>query len=617
MSTGEPYEVKQSLVIRTGLALAGVILSSLVGIIASALTAESVDGDAATINLAGSLRMQAYRIARTILINEPGSVLLVDDINEFHQRLSSPRLHSIANRNTSYELKQAYSGVIERWQEELRPMLLNERVKRQADHPYLYQVDDFVAELDLLVSLIEQGSNAKIRLLRIIQFVCLILTILIVGITLFNLQVNVVNPLKELVVNARRIREGKFASRVNYSGDDELGLLSDGFNQMAERLSRLYGELEKRVEKKTKELSRSNESLMLLYDTSRKLNEEKQQLDQVFMGILRELQKATTIDEIALCLNDSGATAHHCISASQTERPSFCSPPDCHRQFELIKAGGGRQEGGGEKAALLTIYPVVKQNHHFGELVVKRNSEIEIEDWQNQLITTVADIIATSLSFQQQDEQQAHLMLVEERATIARELHDSLAQALSYQKMQVGRLKKAMDNNANRATLDQITEDIREGLNSAYRQLRELLTTFRLKLDAPGLEPALVATLNEFGERSSIRFNYSNELQQVRLTPNEEIHCLQIIREALSNVVRHSQAENAWITLKQRESGQIEVLVDDDGIGLPENPEKINHYGLAIMQERTRSLQGELSLGRRDKNGSRVALVFTPQVLLR
>ena len=70
---------------------------------------------------------------------------------------------------------------------------------------------------------------------------------------------------------------------------------------------------------------------------------------------------------------------------------------------------------------------------------------------------------------------------MEERAVIARELHDSLAQALSAQKLQLARLKRLMQKESGQAQLDDSVQQIDRGLNSAYRQLRELLTTFRIR----------------------------------------------------------------------------------------------------------------------------------------
>jgi two-component system nitrate/nitrite sensor histidine kinase NarX len=83
------------------------------------------------------------------------------------------------------------------------------------------------------------------------------------------------------------------------------------------------------------------------------------------------------------------------------------------------------------------------------------------------------------------------LALLEERAVIARELHDSLAQSLSYLKIQVGRLQLLPGGAEAAAQARDIVTELREGLNGAYRQLRELIATFRLKMEHPRLEDSL------------------------------------------------------------------------------------------------------------------------------
>ncbi|WP_438887220.1 histidine kinase, partial [Bacillus cereus group sp. Bce037] len=84
---------------------------------------------------------------------------------------------------------------------------------------------------------------------------------------------------------------------------------------------------------------------------------------------------------------------------------------------------------------------------------------------------------------QRRIEEQQHVTLINERTIIARELHDSLAQSLSYLKMQVARLERMQQKEATKEAQSAVFDELRNGLNSAYRQLRELLTTFRLKLE--------------------------------------------------------------------------------------------------------------------------------------
>src|SRR3546814_10496041 len=89
---------------------------------------------------------------------------------------------------------------------------------------------------------------------------------------------------------------------------------------------------------------------------------------------------------------------------------------------------------------------------------------------------------------------------------IARELHDSLAQALSYMKLQVSRMQTLMRRGEPVQTLETVTAELREGLNNAYRQLRELLTTFRLQIHDDGL----IQELKDTADRKSTRLNSSH-----------------------------------------------------------------------------------------------------------
>ncbi|PBV04270.1 hypothetical protein CJU35_29945 [Pseudomonas aeruginosa] len=207
------------------------------------------------------------------------------------------------------------------------------------------------------------------------------------------------------------------------------------------------------------------------------------------------------------------------------------------------------------------------------------------------------------------------LALFAERGTIARELHDSLAQSLSYLKIQVSRLGTLLKREAPAEKIEDTLDELREGLNGAYRQLRELLTTFRLSLDEPSLEAALGNAVAEFGERGEVTIELDNRLQHVPLSPNEEIHVLQIVREALSNVVRHSQAQRAWVRLSSQADGQVSIAVEDDGVGFDPQQNRSGHYGLTIMQERGQTLGSQLRFEARAPHGTRVLFSFVPTAL--
>ncbi len=123
-----------------------------------------------------------------------------------------------------------------------------------------------------------------------------------------------------------------------------------------------------------------------------------------------------------------------------------------------------------------------------------------------------------ALNLQQRVRESRRLVLHEERSIIARELHDSLAQSLSCLKIQVTRFSAALNDPNDRQAPNLVLGELREGINSAYRYLRELLTTFRLKMDDRGLHRALEATVQEFRVRSAADIGLDNGLLATLLT---------------------------------------------------------------------------------------------------
>jgi two-component system nitrate/nitrite sensor histidine kinase NarX len=155
-----------------------------------------------------------------------------------------------------------------------------------------------------------------------------------------------------------------------------------------------------------------------------------------------------------------------------------------------------------------------------------------------------------------------------------------------------------------------VLADLREGVSDAYRQLRELLTTFRLKADSAGLVATLRQDAADFSERSGVAVTVEEELSGVELSANEQVHLQQIVREALANIEKHAQARRASVRLARGEGRAIELVVEDDGVGLRADDSPRHHFGLSIMRDRARLLGGDLEIGPRVGGGTRVGLRF-------
>jgi two-component system nitrate/nitrite sensor histidine kinase NarX len=314
-----------------------------------------------------------------------------------------------------------------------------------------------------------------------------------------------------------------------------------------------------------------------------------------------------TIDDIELCLiTENGNRPYLQILPSNQQDP--CEKSSCHDCVTANEQGECGEDG------YVYRYAVQRDNHYYGVLVVRTGMSAVLLDWQQQLLRTVADHIAIAMGLKSEHEQTRRIALMQERTVIARELHDSLAQALSYLKIQVSRLNKAIPKHDDAMMLD-ITDELKQGLDNAYRQLRELLTTFRLKVEGGGLAQAIDQAIQALTSQSGLEFRVDYQLINVPLSPHEEIHLLQIIREASQNAVHHSKGTEVIIRLVQNIDQSIELAVEDNGVGIPESAEKLNHYGLAIMQERSRQLFGVLNISRRMQGGTGVYFRFTPEYL--
>ena len=125
------------------------------------------------------------------------------------------------------------------------------------------------------------------------------------------------------------------------------------------------------------------------------------------------------------------------------------------------------------------------------------------------------------------------------------------------------------------------------------------------------LSMALAQTTTEFAERGALPISLDVNLGNVHLTPNEEIHLLQIVREGLSNTVKHAHAKQAWVSLRGNGDGQAELRIEDNGVGIKKNA-SLHHYGMTIMSERARALNGELTHLARQGGGTCVHMLFTP-----
>ena len=124
-------------------------------------------------------------------------------------------------------------------------------------------------------------------------------------------------------------------------------------------------------------------------------------------------------------------------------------------------------------------------------------------------------------------------------------------------------------------------------------------------LDDFGLDSGLRWLCERFGQRTQIQVEYTSNFTR-RLSELEETHLFRIAQEALSNIARHSEATQAWVSL--RVVGKVVTLeISDNGVGLkPSSREKNPSLGMVGMRARARQLGGELTVESRREGGLRI-----------
>jgi len=593
--------------------LLAVAAASMFGMFYSAFVANTAQHDAAAINVAGSLRMQSYRIATHLLDGrERGGRTLADEVAAFEERLHSEELLRPISGRADDEVRIAWENVLQRWEQDLKPIIADNPSPEDVE-AYVVRVDRFVETVDDLVVAAQHAAEDRMLGMQVAHGLGIALLTGLVFFGLYRLQTRLALPLRELTRTADRLNRGDLEARARIDSRDELGIYARTFNRMADSLIEMQRGLEFRVDEKTAELRRRNSALELIYNATRDLSAGAMEPSHL-KAMLETLERVTELGPLTLCFSQPGARqAFETLTTDKGARPGFCTAPLCENCLRAGVQGSSSQVASG----VLSL-PLENRGVRYGTLLVAHRPGSQPTGWQLRLAETVAGHIAAARARERDLDSEHRIMLMEERAVIARELHDSLAQALSYMKIQVARMQAISRQHETAPQMAPVLSELREGLNSAYQQLRELLTTFRLGMDSPGLEAGLTKAVREFSERGGIGIRLDYRLSHWPLNANEEIHLLQVAREALANVINHSGATSADVVVAPGENNDVVLEVLDNGMGIDTSQEqRAHHYGTSIMRERAEGLGGILRLGNRAGGGARVMLTFRPESMSR
>jgi signal transduction histidine kinase len=198
-----------------------------------------------------------------------------------------------------------------------------------------------------------------------------------------------------------------------------------------------------------------------------------------------------------------------------------------------------------------------------------------------------------------------------ERRRIARELHDEIGQALTAVKMNL----QAAQRLAEDPVLLSYQQDCMDTVDRTLYQVRSLsLDLLPSVLDDLGLEPALRWLVAHLARQTGVSIQLDVDSLDGRLRPDLELACFRVAQEALTNAVRHAQAEQVHVELRRRK-GEVQLVVLDDGVGFDvqaafERATRGASLGLLGMRERVSLVGGQIDIMSAPGQGSEIRAQF-------
>jgi two-component system nitrate/nitrite sensor histidine kinase NarX len=231
------------------------------------------------------------------------------------------------------------------------------------------------------------------------------------------------------------------------------------------------------------------------------------------------------------------------------------------------------------------------------------------------LLRPFGQLLGLALENERLTRENLQARLAAERQLMAADIHDALAQSLTFVRMRMSLLNDAMRQKDDR--LAQVYwSDASDELRNAHGRLREIISLYRAGMDSRGLVTSLSELVSVFRQRTGIDLQFERPAEEFELATDQQLQIFYILQEALTNVGHHSGAHRARLHVESTDR-EFRFVVEDDGRGPSEeilDPRcagrltEAGHHGLQIMRERAGRADGRLKIEALSTGGTRVTL---------
>jgi two-component system nitrate/nitrite sensor histidine kinase NarX len=583
-----------------------------------------LEGGAAAVNEAGRMRMQSWRLASTV--QAPHSPADVQDLVErFDQSLVLLR-----NGDASRPLFVPWDDTVTGHFNDVSKLWAAQRALWLADQPpspeqSLQSTSEFANAVDGLVLAIEHQLARLTAILNLFQFVMMALAIAGAVIMLYTGYLYVINPLAHLQAGLRRIESGEFSTRVEVDSDDEFGRVGSGFNLMAGKLQTLYDGLEAQVVTKTHHIEAQRARLEALYEVSAFVASAGN-IEDLSHGFAQRVRAIMGADAVAVRWSDEAnqrylMLASDCLPSDLLEEErslisGACScgalKADARTRVIPIISHEALQMRNCVRAGYesLVSVPVRLQQRLVGEIDLFFRKPMQLSADETDLLDTLASHLASALESLRAAALKREAAVSEERALLARELHDSIAQSLAFLKIQVQLLRGAV-HKSQPEQVETALAELDTGLRESINDVRELLVHFRTRTNTDDIEAALQETLQKFRHQTGLPATLKVAGEGLPLPADVQVQVLHVIQEALSNVRKHAGAAQVLIDIIKGEKWRFDVRDDGCGYASAAEPDT-SHVGLNIMQERAARIGASVHIDSVPGQGTTVHLTLPP-----
>jgi signal transduction histidine kinase len=200
--------------------------------------------------------------------------------------------------------------------------------------------------------------------------------------------------------------------------------------------------------------------------------------------------------------------------------------------------------------------------------------------------------------------------VVEERSRLSRDIHDGLAQALSVIRWKVQLMGKTIVSGNKAQSLNELAE-ITELLDATQYEARVVIDQLRTNIKGDkGFVPTLAQYATDFARQYGTRCELRVSDGMVKLSSLAELEMLYVAQEALNNIRKHADASVVHLSLESTSDG-IEMAISDNGRGFDPDVGTGGH-GLPVMEERVRSVGGQLSIKSSPGQGTKINVKLPP-----